>query len=756
MLKSPTNSPLPRESHAMVYDAARAEVVMFGGSAPLGPDDAVWTWDGTNWTPKIPANRPLQRIRHAMIYDAARREVVMFGGDTISDGTTVGELTNETWTWDGTNWTQRTPANGPPRRRFPALAYDEARGQVVLFGGAVDRGIPGSLSISNDTWVWDGTNWTQKNPINSPPARVSHAMAYDAANGQVVLFSGFGQGTADTWVWDGINWTQKNPTHSPPARAAHSMTYDAANREVVMFGGTYALNDTWTWDGTDWTQKDPADSPSRRTGQAMAYDARSEEIVLFGGASTAETLRDTWVWKGSSPSTGSISVTTNASGATFTIGGPTTYTGSGTSFSVAAAPAGTYTITYAAVAGYSTPPTDARTLTTGGSISFSGVFLAIDSDGDGAPDFSDSCPGTSLGVAVRTNGCPYVEGRVGIWDGTTLWPLDGPRANLAYVRATLPDGTFQEEAQVLSGGRFRFQNLEAGSYAIEVALDYQEPINTNVQNCGTNLTGVDGQDLPKRVQASLSVNGTGWDFVEVRLPPPVVLVHGIYSSYKKWFSFLSISGANTWDDALRRRGYISLTPNYRFLIRDDDWSNAVTEVSLSTRAEFIGLSSLASTTQFPPWIYVGHSQGGLVGRAIINDAESAPLVQSLRSMFMLGTPNDGALVEALNGLVCVGYLAPNEIQRVFNLRFPSFSNKSVWAFAGNGSGAARAWDGVVSVGSVHTVTCKTCTPKKTSFTISGNDYPYKHDELGSAESIRILNHEILPRMSEPSVAVRKR
>jgi hypothetical protein len=43
-----------------------------------------------------------------------------------------------------------------------AMAYDAARGQVVLFGGW-DR------SYSNDTWVWDGTNWVQKFPANAPP-----------------------------------------------------------------------------------------------------------------------------------------------------------------------------------------------------------------------------------------------------------------------------------------------------------------------------------------------------------------------------------------------------------------------------------------------------------------------------------------------------------------------------------------------------------------------------------------------------------
>ena len=45
---------------------------------------------------------------------------------------------------------------------------------LVLFGGTFG----GTLSTNfNDTWVWDGTNWTQKSPITSPPGRFWHAMA---------------------------------------------------------------------------------------------------------------------------------------------------------------------------------------------------------------------------------------------------------------------------------------------------------------------------------------------------------------------------------------------------------------------------------------------------------------------------------------------------------------------------------------------------------------------------------------------------
>ena len=64
------------------------------------------------------------------------------------------------------------------------MAFDPATGQLILFGGA-DAG-----SNLNDTWNWDGTTWTQLTPANSPSIRGQAAMAFDAATGQLILFGG--------------------------------------------------------------------------------------------------------------------------------------------------------------------------------------------------------------------------------------------------------------------------------------------------------------------------------------------------------------------------------------------------------------------------------------------------------------------------------------------------------------------------------------------------------------------------------------
>jgi uncharacterized protein (TIGR03437 family) len=225
-----------------------------------------------DWAQKSPQTSPPARFAHAMAYDSAHGQVVLFGGENSANF-----LLSDTWVWDGANWTQKFPQTSPPAREAHAMVYDSAHGQVVLFGGNGGASLlgPGYL---NDTWVWDGANWTQESPQTSPPARFAHAMAYDSAHGQVVLFGGTSASLfTDTWVWDGANWTEKSPPSSPLARDSHAMAYDSARDSVVSFGGTNAsavfFNDTWTWNGGPL-----AVSPPSINGVVSASD--------FGGFST--------------------------------------------------------------------------------------------------------------------------------------------------------------------------------------------------------------------------------------------------------------------------------------------------------------------------------------------------------------------------------------------------------------------------------------------------------------------------------------
>jgi hypothetical protein len=237
-----------------------------------------------------------------MAYDAATGTVVLFGGNSLGAG--PEHLFADTWTWDGTTWTEQAPAASPPARDWASMAYDAASGTVVLFGG------DGTLSVDplGDTWTWNGTTWTKQIPAASPPARWSPSMAYDAATSTVVLFGGGGTGSGlgrlgDTWTWNGTTWSKQAPAVRPPARAFAAMAYDAATSTMVLFGGetrSSLLGDTWTWDGTTWTPRTPAAHPRVLKWSAMAYDAATSNVVLFGGQTairgTPTDISSTWTW----------------------------------------------------------------------------------------------------------------------------------------------------------------------------------------------------------------------------------------------------------------------------------------------------------------------------------------------------------------------------------------------------------------------------------------------------------------------------
>jgi hypothetical protein len=71
---------------------------------------------------------------------------------------------------------------------------------IVLFGGG---GRPPTLG---DTWSFDGTLWTQVQDIGPLP-RFSHALTFDSTRGGVVLFRGLDARPGEVFASQG----RKNP-----------------------------------------------------------------------------------------------------------------------------------------------------------------------------------------------------------------------------------------------------------------------------------------------------------------------------------------------------------------------------------------------------------------------------------------------------------------------------------------------------------------------------------------------------------------
>jgi hypothetical protein len=76
-----------------------------------------------------------------MVYDRLREVTVLFGGEDMT------HRQDETWEWDGTDWTLRTPLHSPQVREEAGMVFDETTNQMVLFGGW-------DIGHYNDTWYY--------------------------------------------------------------------------------------------------------------------------------------------------------------------------------------------------------------------------------------------------------------------------------------------------------------------------------------------------------------------------------------------------------------------------------------------------------------------------------------------------------------------------------------------------------------------------------------------------------------------------
>lgn len=188
------------------------------------------------------------------------------------------------------NWTQRSPATAPSPRYVPAMAYDSARGVIVLFGGW-----DGSNSLG-DTWKWDGSNWGQETPSKAPTPRWGHGMTFDSARGLTVLFGGYNDSVwSDTWEYDGVSPLQllQQPVDTTVVGGS-----DAVFGVAVAGTGNLDASYQWRKNGTPIPGASGPDKAFLRIPSASRADAGSYDCAVTAGdcqlVSNAATLTVNW------------------------------------------------------------------------------------------------------------------------------------------------------------------------------------------------------------------------------------------------------------------------------------------------------------------------------------------------------------------------------------------------------------------------------------------------------------------------------
>jgi len=135
-----------------------------GSALPASiPRTVISRWTGSAWSSPQDVTPP--------------KGTAPIGGPVVADPAAHGlafvNLANGSVSTYTGAWTTKTSAVHPPAQAGGvAVAYDSARGHLVLFGGEVIS-TPGGMALSSETWTWDGSSWQQHGGTLQPQSGAS-------------------------------------------------------------------------------------------------------------------------------------------------------------------------------------------------------------------------------------------------------------------------------------------------------------------------------------------------------------------------------------------------------------------------------------------------------------------------------------------------------------------------------------------------------------------------------------------------------
>jgi hypothetical protein len=274
-----TGGPMPRIGAAVAYDARHSVLVLFGGWAGDRSLNDTWTWDGRDWTRQHPVVSPPGAYSEKMMaFDVARGVMVLYGTPGV------------TWTWNGSAWARHVSTTPPAAADSWAMAYDPLSRTVMLYVAA---------GWYTGTWAWDGTRWLQLRRGKATNYHVD-AMVFD---GSRLLLLGdripAATGT-NMWAWTGNDWSPLSPAVRLPSGSA-SVAFDAARGRVVAYVEDHGQTppETWEWDGVSWHRDYPLHQPTLSASWAVQYDTRKQRVILHASPSIGQPQGSIWTWDGS-------------------------------------------------------------------------------------------------------------------------------------------------------------------------------------------------------------------------------------------------------------------------------------------------------------------------------------------------------------------------------------------------------------------------------------------------------------------------
>jgi hypothetical protein len=185
------------------------------------------------------------------------------------------------------------------------MAYDAENGQLVMFGGGGSNVNWGSSNF----FIWNGSEWepSSLSIIGHDPA--FPLFVWDSRRARPVAFGGttnwpFSDFSPVTFEWHSGFCTYRDftpeDTTPPNQRKGQLAAYPDRKVLTLFLPANDSSDRTWEWSLSGWSRPEPDTSPPKHNDSSLVYDGNEGgRILLFGGHNwVASEYDDLWAWDG--------------------------------------------------------------------------------------------------------------------------------------------------------------------------------------------------------------------------------------------------------------------------------------------------------------------------------------------------------------------------------------------------------------------------------------------------------------------------